>query len=217
MSHDQTTIRGGFTQGQIPLWLKLAYTLFVAILVPIYWQAYTPANFLWFCDVALLATVAALWWESRLLASMMAVAITVPQLLWVIDFVGRLVTGSHLISMSEYMFDPSIPLYVRALSSFHGWLPFLLLWLVWRLGYDRRALLAQTVLCWAVLLVSYAVLSDPSGPAGNVNKIFGPRDDAVQTWMAAPLWLAVLMAAYPLVFYVPTHLVLRKVVPEQRG
>ena len=42
---------------QIPLWVKLGYTLFVAVLVPIYLRHYGPANFLWFSDVALLATV----------------------------------------------------------------------------------------------------------------------------------------------------------------
>ena len=42
---------------RVPLWLKLAYTLFVAVLVPVYWHHYTPLNFLYFCDVALLMTV----------------------------------------------------------------------------------------------------------------------------------------------------------------
>jgi hypothetical protein len=41
----------------IPLWLKIAYTLFVCILVQVYWRQYGPANFLWFSDIALLVTV----------------------------------------------------------------------------------------------------------------------------------------------------------------
>ena len=43
---------------QIPLWLKLAYSAFVAVLVPYYLHQYGPLNFLWFCDVALLMTMA---------------------------------------------------------------------------------------------------------------------------------------------------------------
>jgi hypothetical protein len=35
---------------------------------------------LWFSDVALLVTVPALWIESRLLASMMALAVILPEL-----------------------------------------------------------------------------------------------------------------------------------------
>jgi len=31
---------------RIPLWLKVAYTAFVAVLVPVYWYHYTPVNFL---------------------------------------------------------------------------------------------------------------------------------------------------------------------------
>src|SRR5438876_11564943 len=58
---------------RIPAWVKIAYTVFVAVLVPEYLRFYGPANFLWFCDIALLLTVPALWLESRFLASMQLV------------------------------------------------------------------------------------------------------------------------------------------------
>jgi hypothetical protein len=45
---------------RLPLWTKLAYTAFVAVLVPHYWQAYGPTNFLYFCDIALLLAVVAM-------------------------------------------------------------------------------------------------------------------------------------------------------------
>jgi hypothetical protein len=147
--------------GKIPLWLKVAYTAFTAILIPFYWVQYGPANFLWFCDVALLVTLAALWLESPFLASMQAVGIVLPQLLWAADFVVRALTGGHIVDLTEYMFRPSIPLYVRGLSSFHGWIPFLLLWMLWKLGYDRRAWIAQTLLCWLVLWTAYLVVDNP--------------------------------------------------------
>ena len=41
------------TPDQIPLWLKVACTLFICILVPVYWIQYGPGNFLWFSDIAL--------------------------------------------------------------------------------------------------------------------------------------------------------------------
>ncbi len=46
--------------------------------------------------------------------------------------------------MSAYMFNPGLSLFTRGLSFFHFWLPFLVLYLVWRLGYDRRAFVAWT-------------------------------------------------------------------------
>src|SRR5712692_11868957 len=79
----------------IPTWVKVAYSAFVAVLVPCYWVTYTPWNFLYFCDVALLATAVALWMESSLLVSMQAVAITAPQMLWVVDLLCRLVAGDR--------------------------------------------------------------------------------------------------------------------------
>src|SRR5437764_360718 len=90
---------------RIPLWAKLAYTAFLAVLVPFYLSAYGPTNFLYFCDVALLLGLAALWLESPLLAGMPACGILLPQLLWVIDFLGGLV-GHFPVGMTKYMFDP---------------------------------------------------------------------------------------------------------------
>ena len=43
----------------IPLAVKVLYTAFLAVLVPIYWKDYGPVNFLYFCDVALFFTLAA--------------------------------------------------------------------------------------------------------------------------------------------------------------
>ncbi|TIQ61536.1 MAG: hypothetical protein E5X64_42290, partial [Mesorhizobium sp.] len=50
-----------------PLWITLPYTLFVAVLTPVYWLRYGPGNFLWFSDIALFAVLIALWTGSRLL------------------------------------------------------------------------------------------------------------------------------------------------------
>ena len=178
--------------------------------MPYYWAQYGPTNFLWFCDVALLIGVAALWLESSLWASTQAVSIVLPQMVWVADFLARL-AGVRLLDLTDYMFDAKIPLFVRGLSLFHGWLPFLLLWLVWRLGYDRRAWWVQSLLAWAVLAATFFIVKDPFGPTGNVNKIFGPREDAPQTWMRPELWLALLMIAHPVCIYVPTHLLFCRV------
>src|SRR5437667_7524649 len=81
---------------RIPVWVKVAYSAYVVVLVPCYWVAYTPWNFLYFCDIALLVTGVAIWIESPLLVSMQAVAITLPQMLWVVDLLCRLVAGVHV-------------------------------------------------------------------------------------------------------------------------
>ena len=208
-------------QRTIPLWVKVPYTAFVAVLVPYYWRTYGPLNFLWFCDIALLVTLAALWFESPFLFGMQAVAITLPQLLWVVDFMAR-VAGVHLLGVAAYMFDPQIPLFVRGLSSFHGWLPFVLVWAVRRLGYDRRALAAQTLVALVLLPICYFFTPQPPAPADdptaavNLNWVFGPGEAVVQTWMAPGLYLAVQMAFWPLVIYLPTHLLFKKLWAKPR-
>ncbi len=192
-----------------PAWLKLSYTGFMAVLVPYYLYAYGPSNFLWFCDVALIVTLIAMWRNSRFLISTQAVAIVFPQLLWCADFVYGLLTGDKLIGLAQYMFDPSIPLFVRGLSLFHAWMPIMLLWLVWKNGYDRSAWRTQVGICWGVLLTAFILLSSPQTNAGNVNKVFG-WGDTPQTVMHPLVWLAIVMAAYPLAVYIPSHLVFRR-------
>src|ERR1035438_9137399 len=71
---------------KIPLAAKLAVTAFLAVLIPVYLHTYGPTNFLWFCDAALILTVAGMWLESSLLISMCAVGILLPQCLWLADF-----------------------------------------------------------------------------------------------------------------------------------
>src|SRR3712207_2725242 len=110
----------------VPLWLKLAYTAFVIILVPIYAKKWGWGNFLWFSDIALLATVPAPWLESRLLASMTAVGVLLPELFWNLSFFVRLITGKRIGGLTDYMFDAGKPLFLRALSLFHVFLPLLL-------------------------------------------------------------------------------------------
>jgi len=190
----------------IPLWLKVSYTLFVCFLVPVYWRHYGPANFLWFSDIALLVTLPALWLESSLLASMMTLAVLLPELAWNVDFFVRLVTGARLMGLSAYMFDRGIPRFLRALSLFHVGLPPLLLWMVHRLGYDKRALIAQIFVAMIVLPLSYGF----SNPRENVNWVYGFGERPQTT--VPPLWfLAFLILMFPLALYLPTHLVLDKV------
>ena len=130
----------------IALTVKVLHTLFVIALAPAYWIYHGPGNFLWFSDIALFISVVALWSESAFLASMQAVAVVALETLWIVDFLARLIGGVQLTGLSNYMFNPKHPLWIRGLSLFHLWLPILLLWMVHRFGYDPRAWLAQALL-----------------------------------------------------------------------
>jgi hypothetical protein len=205
---------------RLPLWLKLAYSAFVAVLVPCYWKLYGPTNFLYFCDLSLFFTLAAVWLESPLLASMPAVGILLPQALWMIDFLLQLFHIPGL-GLTAYMFDAHKPFFTRGLAFFHFWLPILLVYLVWRLGYDRRALLAWSLLTFIVLFICYFLLPAPPAPADcpnlpvNVDYVFGLSDEKPQAWMNSHLYFLMLLVVLPACFYLPTHLVLRKLFPSR--
>jgi hypothetical protein len=197
--------------GRIPLWLKAGCTLFAAVTFPSYYAYYGFAHaFLWFSDIALLLTCIALWRESPLLASTQAVGVVLIELTYTLDFAVRLTTGTFLTGLSVYFFQgEDSPFWVRSLSLFHIPLPFLLLWLLWKLGYDRRAWWVQTALAWVLLPVCYFFTNS----ADNVNWVFGPRGTGWD-WMPEWGWLVLLMIGFPLLVYLPSHAVFRKVFPE---
>lgn len=186
-------------------WIKVPYAVFVGILVPVYWVHYGPSNFLWFSDLALLAGLLAVWLESALIASMVALAVLLPELAWNAEFFSVLLFDKEWFGLSAYMFDRTIPGYLRALSLFHVFLPPLLLWMVFRLGYDRRALGWQTVVAWIVLPLSYPFAH---APEHNINWTRGFHDE--QHFMPDWLWVAMLMVGLPLLIYLPTHLLLHR-------
>jgi hypothetical protein len=190
----------------IPVGLKIAYTAFVVFLVPVYWRQYGPANFLWFSDIAVLLMAPALWLESPLLVSMIALAVLVPEVGWTVDFFWRLTTGASVLGLSAYMFDARIPRFVRALSLFHIALPPLIVWLLSRLGYDERALLWQTMVAAVVLPLSYVV----GTPRENINWVYG-FGERRQRHVPAPLFVIFLMLLFPAAMYVPTHVVLTRI------
>ena len=199
----------------IPLAVKIAYSAFVAVLVPVYYHDYGATNFLYFCDFALFLTLAGIWLERSLLISMCAVGILLPQTFWLADLAGGLI-GVRLTGMTAYMFNPNLPLFTRVLSLFHGWLPLFLVWLLLRLGYDRRAYPAWTVLALALVLVSYfylppagAILANSNTPV-NVNYVYGFNDREPQHWVNQNLYVVLWISALWLLVFLPTHLILRK-------
>jgi hypothetical protein len=194
---------------------KMGITAFLAVMVPIYLHTYGPTNFLWFCDAALLITTAGMWLESPLLISMCAVGILLPQCLWLLDF-GANFLGIHILNMTSYMFDSTLPLFTRGLSLFHGWLPLLLVWLLARLGYDKRGLHAWAGLAAVLLLACYlftppagAHPSNPNIPV-NINYVYGFDDKKPQTWVNQNIYVLLWYGVLWLAAYLPTHLVLRR-------
>ena len=143
------------------LTFKIAYTAFVLLVVAIWWRHYSWRNFLWFSDIAFIGAVPALWLQSSALASVLAVAVLVPEILWNVDFVARLTLRRRITGLTDYMFEPERPRLLRGLSLFHVPLPLVLLWMVREYGYDARAGLAGAIVLAAVVLPWSRAVSTP--------------------------------------------------------
>ena len=133
---------------------------------------------------------------------MCAIGIIVPQMVWVIDFVGTAI-GYPVVGMTAYMFNadelavPARALAVPRLAAVPADLS------GGKLGYDRRALLYWTVLAWVLILICFFFMPPPNPNAGltpvNINYVWGLNDAAAQTWMPAWLWVIGMMVLMPII------------------
>jgi hypothetical protein len=184
---------------RLPLWLKVAWTVWLVAWAPIYWKHYGLQNFLFFCDIGNVLIGIGLWLESPLIFSWQACSLLFLQTLYSVDLAGALASRHHWIGGTEYMFDPNLPLFVRLFSLFHVVTPPLLLWAIWRLGYDPRGWKWQTVTAWIVVPINYFWR-----PEYDVNWARGPffrEQHVVPGWA----YLAGYLVAVTLFVYWPTH------------
>src|SRR3954465_9279464 len=82
---------------RIPVWLKLAWSIWLLVWVPLYWRQYGAQNFLYFCDVGNVLIAIGLWAESSLILSWQAIGLLVFQTLYAFDLIAALIFGRHVI------------------------------------------------------------------------------------------------------------------------
>jgi hypothetical protein len=189
------------------LW-KVAYTVFVLVIVVIWQRHYGWRNLLWFSDIALIGAVPAMWLGSPAIASVLATAVLLPEILWNVDFALRLLLRRRITGLTDYMFEPERPKLLRGLSLFHVPLPLLLLWMLAQYGYDAAIALPGAVLLAAVVLPWSRWVSTPER---NINWTYG-LGARRSTWPAAA-YVGLLFAGFVLLVFVPTDLALRALFP----
>jgi len=131
---------------------------------------------------------------------MMAVGVLPIETLWLVDFIAL----GKSSGIAAYMFDEDPPLYLRGLSLFHFFLSPVLIWQLWRHGYDRRALVAQTVLVWILFPLTWLV----TNPDDNINWVFGPGGEQQLVPPIAYLGLCLLLLSVTI--HYPMHLLLER-------
>ena len=189
----------------IPMWFMVAYTVFVAYVMAIWWKNYGWRNFLWFSDIAFIGAVPAMWLGSAQLASVLAVAVLLPETLWNVDFVGRLLLRRRITGLTDYMFEPERPKLLRGLSLFHVPLPLVLLWLLAAYGYDSRVGLPGAIVLGAIVLPLSRLVSSPDK---NINWTYGLG--AAQSKWPAWAYVPALFVGFVAVVFVPTDWLLRR-------
>jgi len=95
-----------------------------------------------------------------------------------------------------------LPLTIRLLSLFHVATPTLLLYAIWRLGYDRRGWKFQTLLAWIVVPINY--FWRPEHDVNWARGLFFHEQHVIPGWA----YLLGYLIVVPLLVYFPTHLFL---------
>ncbi len=185
--------------------VKIGLSIFMMILIPLYLSYYGWYNFLWLSDVGLFMTLAALWSSSSFLMSIPLVIVFPVEIMWNIDFFIRLLTGYKVAGLTNYMFDDTLPLFLRCLSLFHVAMPLLWGWYLFTWGYNRKAFIWAMMLFWLIMVITYWYTPVEE----NINWVFAAR---VYQWqdVSPAVWLVILMIGFPLFVFLPMHLVLMK-------
>jgi len=189
---------------KFPAWVRWASVAWLAIWIPAYWRTWGAVNFLHLCDIAVILTCAGLLWSNSLLLSSQAVSSILADLLWDLDASWRLLTGHHLTGGTEYMWNARFALWVRLISLFHVVWPILLIWSLKRVGYDKRGWKLQSAIAAGAIIAGRFC-----NPALNVN--FAYIDPLFHHALGPALvHMMAIWAALVVVFYLPTHLVLKR-------
>jgi len=188
----------------IPFAFKLAYTAFVLYVMAVWWKHYGWKNFLWFSDIAFIGAVPALWLKHSALASILTVAVLVPELLWNLDLAGRLLLRRRMTGLTDYMFEPDRPRILRGLSLFHVPLPLVLLWMIAAYGYAARVALPGAIVLAVIVLPLSRWVSEPEQ---NINWTYGLG--ARRSTLPAALYVGLLLLAFVVLVFVPTDRVVR--------
>ncbi len=196
----------------LPLAARLGFTLWMLIWVPLIWWAYGPQNFLWLCNLALFLVLYAVWAGNRLVLSSQAGMVTLIGIVWTLDLLVGLIMGGSPTGATAYMWDESLPLAARLASLYHVALPIFLLWCLVRLGYDRRGPWLQCLIGSVGILGGWLLTE----PERNINWIFEPFG-MEQVWFPEPVYVALVLLAYPLMIYLPGHYLVRWIVARFRG
>jgi hypothetical protein len=192
---------------KLPAWARWSSLIWLAVWTPAYWRVWGAANFLHVCDIAVILTCIGLFFSNSLLLSSQAVASIFTDLLWDVDAGWRLFTRRALTGGTDYMWDAHYPLWARLLSLFHIVWPIILICALMRVGYDRRGLRLQSAIAALALIAARF-----ANPAMNINYAFrNPLTD--RAWGPAPIHITLIWISFVLLIYLPTHLILARLLP----
>lgn len=204
------------TSRPIPTAVQLVAVVATLVIWYVSWRYYGPSNLLWFSNLSALLLTLSLVMRWSLPASMAAVGVVILESVWSVDFFLRLATGREAMGLTEYVFLPQLapdeiprPLWARAVALYHLALVPALLWAVWRLGYDRRAL--RQWLALALVVGLFCVLATETGK--NVNRVFGFGPVPHGT-LPVPVYFGVWFTILTLFLWWPTHVALSRMAPK---
>ncbi|HTR45938.1 MAG TPA: hypothetical protein VMM16_00940 [Verrucomicrobiae bacterium] len=190
-----------------PLWMRWVSAAWFALWFPAYWRTWGLANFAHFCDVAVILTCIGMWTNSAALISSQAVGALVVDLVWALDAGWFLILRRPLFGGNEFLLDSRYPAWVRLLTLFHVVMPVLLIWGLYRAGYDRRGYKLQCAIALPVFIAARF-----TSPARNIDYAFADPFFR-RAWGPAPAHIAVIWLFMVFVVYLPTHFALKKLFP----
>jgi len=196
----------------VPLAARIGFTLWMAVWVPVVVSTQGPQNFWWLCNLAQFLLLWAVWRGDALIASSQAGVVVLVGLVWSLDFAAAWIVGESPTGITAYMFDDALPLALRVTSIYHVWLPVFAVWLVRRLGFDRRGVGLQCAIATLAIFGGW-VFGDPNRNLNYTHAPFGIE----QVWLPPPLYVAVVCLGTALLVLLPGHWLVGRLARARAG
>jgi hypothetical protein len=192
--------------------LSLLVFVWLFFYIPAYTSAHGVWHFLQLCNLGVLLSCLGVFFGSNILLSSQAVATPMIGLFWVTDYFCKLITGRFIHGGTAYMWDVSIPWFVRALSFYHLFLPIFLIYFVHKIEYDVRGWRLQSMIGFFAILLGLFLVPESE----NLNYVYHWPNGRVlfnQPFLHAMFSFVLLVT----IVYWPAHYFLKKYCSKSMG
>lgn len=179
-------------QDKIPYFLGVAFILLgIAALANTLYRG-NPQGILWFCYLGIIVIGIGMLKKKSLLILTQLNILSIPLIIWTIDFLYFIITGNEFLGIATYLFDPSFPTISKIISLQHVFTIPLSLYVLYKLKPKKINTWRLSFIQLALIFFITKILTQPEN---NINCVY-----------ESCMNITINIVPYPIIWFVSTFL-----------